>query len=763
MTQHSVVGVSAPRIDAYDKVTGRAVYVGDMKFPHMLQGKVLRSPYAHALVKRIDTSKALALPGVRCVLTSKDVPDIPFTLCGHPLPFDTPLDARIFATHVRYVGDPVAAVAAETREIAEKALGLIEVEYEELPFYLTPQEALAEGAMEIHEGSGNLCGETDLAFGDVDQALKDADYVVEDEYDSPIVTHAQIEPHVSIVIPDPKDGRLTVYASTQCPSIMRERLAYILGLDRRKIHLIKMTVGGGFGGKQEPVYEQINCVLAQACGCPVMLELTREENLACTRTRHTTHYKIRTGVNKDGTIVAREIDIEQNTGAYASHGHNVFFNQFGQFDSLYPCPNMRVRGRTVYTNILIAAAMRGYGIPQYCIANESHLDHVAQVIGMDPLTLRQKNLYQLGQERKYAPPHSVGSCGLPQVIEEGRRRIGYDEFRKAPPQDEGPIKYGIGVALSSYNSCVYSHSVELSAARILVQDDASATLFLGCTEIGQGADTAMAQIAAETLGIPLDWVTVKEGDTDLCPFDAGAYASRQTYVTGNAVKQAALKCKAQMLDRAAKLLERPAAELDTRLGKVIDKATGEEIGDLRKVAEDMVYHLTEGNTCCHEVGYIPTTNALNYAATFAIVGVDTETGQYEVKKLVTCMDCGTLINPQAAMGQLTGGTIMCFGFGTMEQILIDPKTGRVHNDTLLDYKIPTFADLPPIDAHFIETVEPSSAYGNKSLGEPPNVTPAAAIHNAVCNALGIQIPSNPLTPERVYLAIAENKKKQGGV
>lgn len=731
-----------------------------MKFEHLLQGKILRSPYAHALVKRIDTSKAKALPGVHCVLTAEDVPHIPHTTCGHPLPFDSPLDSLILETHVRYVGDPVAAVAAETREIAEQALSLIEVEYEELPFYLTPEESLAENAMEIHAGSGNLAGEILQEFGDLEGALESAAFVVEDEYDSPIVTHAQIEPHISVVVPDPGTGRLTVYVSNQVPSIMRERLAYILGLDRRMIRIVKLTVGGGFGGKQEPVYEQINCVLAQKCGCPVMLELTREENLACTRTRHSTRFKFRTGVDKDGRLVARDIVVVQNTGAYASHGHSVILNQFGQCDSLYPCPNMRFWGRTVYSNILIAAAMRGYGIPQYCIANESHMDHVARTVGMDPLEFRRKNLYKLGDKRNYAAGE-VYSCGLPQVIDEGLRRIGYEEFRKNPPKDDGPVKYGIGMALSSYNSCVFPHSVELSGARVMVQDDASATLFINCTEIGQGADTAMAQIAAEALGIPLDWVTVVEGDTDLCPFDAGAYASRQTYVTGNAVKQAALKCKAQLLERASKMLERPAGELDTRMGKVIERETGRELADLRKVAEELVYHLTEGGTCCHEVGYIPTDNALNYAAAFAIVAVDTETGKLEVQKLVVCMDCGVRINPLTSAGQLDGGSIMSFGFSTMEQILIDPKTGRVHNDTLLDYKIPTFADIPPMDTHFVDTCEPTAAYGNKSLGEPPNISPAAAIQNAVYDALKIPIHANPLTPERVYAAIAQGRNKEG--
>lgn len=758
MDKHFVVGQPVERVDAYDKVTGKATYVGDMKFDHLLQGKILRSPYAHAIVKSIDTSKAKALPGVRAVLTYDDVPHIPFTPCGHPLPFDSPLDSLIFEKEVRYVGDTVAAVAADTKEIAEKAISLIDVEYEELPFLLKDEDILAEGAMEIHKDSKNIIGETFTEYGDVEAGLRDADIVVEDEYRSPIVTHAQIETHISIVDIDNHTGKLTFYVSNQVPTIMRERLAYILGLPRRMVRIVKMTVGGGFGGKQEPVYEFINAVLAQACHCPVMLELTREENLSCTRTRPSHYFKLRTGVTKDGKITTRDLYTIRNNGAYASHGHSVVLNEYGQFEGLYPCPNTRFDGKTIYSNQLIGAAMRAYGMPQYCIANESHIDHIARTLGMDPLDFRLKNLYKQGDKRNFGNYYSDHTCGMPQVLEEGLKRIGYREFRENPPADDGPIKYGIGMALSTYQACVFPFSCEMSGARLMLQDDASATLFINCTEIGQGTDTVMAQIAAETLGVPFEWISVVEGDTDLCPADMGAYASRQTYVTGQAVKKATLKCKEQLLERAGVMLERPAEELDTRMGKVIEKATGKELIDMPKVAENMIYHLTEGGTCGYEAGFIPVENVLEYMGSFAKVAVDTETGKVEVLKLVTCMDCGNLINPQTAMGQLTGGSIMSFGFGMMEQVLIDPKTGRVLNDTLLDYKIPTFADVPDIDAQFIHTYDPAGAYGNKALGEPPNITPAAAIHNAVYDAIGVNIPTNPLTPERVYEAIASAKQ-----
>lgn len=635
------------------------------------------------------------------------------------------------------------------------------MEYEQLPFYLTPDEALAEGAIELHEGSKNLAGEISLEIGDVEKAFQEAAYIVEDKYDSPIVTHAAIEPHISVVDIDLHTGRLTFYVTTQVPTIMRERLAYILGLKRNMVRIVKACVGGGFGGKQEPIFEFINAVLTQKCGCPVKLELTREETLSCTRTRHSAHFEFKTALDKDGKITARDMKVVQNTGAYSSHDHSVILNQFGQFDGLYPAPNMRFHGRTVYTNILIAAAMRGYGMPQYCSANEAHIDHLAYTVGMDPLEFRKKNLYKLGDEVKFGK-YGHYTCGLPKILEKGEKGIDYYEFMKNNRQ-EGRVRRGVGMALATYAACVFPHSCELSGVRLMVHDDASATLFTGTAEIGQGNNTALAQIAAETLGVPFEWIRVVEGDTDICPADAGAYASRQIYVAGNATKRAALECKQQILDRALILLEELCGEqvktegLDCRDGFVLCAKSGKEMISMEAVMEDIIYHKFRGGTCCHEVGHVPTDNVITYAGSFALVAVDTETGRVNVEKLFTCIDCGNRINPEASMGQLLGGSVMSLGFGLMEQLLVDKKTGKINNDNLLDYKIPTIADIPEIEADFAETYDPSSAYGNKSLGEPPNITPAAAIHNAVYNALRFPVSANPLTPERTFTAISRTK------
>jgi len=757
MKKYNVVGKSVPRIDAWAKATGAAKYVGDMQRSDMLHAKILHSPLAHAWIRRIDVSRAAALPGVRAVITYMDVPQIPFTTCGHPYPFDTPKDSLILSRHLRYVGDPVAAVAADTQEIALNALELIEVEYEELPAYFTIDAALAEGAVELHEGLKNLAGENEFEIGDVEGAMAQADVIIEDTVETPIVTHSPIEPHVSLIELD-EQGRLVCYLSTQVPSIMRERLAYALGMRMGQIRVVKGHVGGGFGGKQEPIFEPINAVLTMKTGKPVRLELTREECLACTRTRHSARIHMRTGLTRDGKMLARIMDIDQNTGAYSSHGHNVVYAIAMAFATLYPTPNLRFHGRSVYTNIPIAGAMRAYGCPQYAFAMESHVEHMARELGIDSLEFRRKNSYHLGDPINF--PHvSVSTCGLQDAIDQCEEAIGYQAFLKEPRSD-GTSKRGIGTALFSYGQSCYPHSVELSGARVRVNEDATATLYIGCAEIGQGTDTVMLQIAAEALGIPLADINLVAVDTDSCPFDPGAYAFRRTYVAGHVVKKAAAACKEQILRYAVNKLSVNYERLDAADGWIIDRDTDQRMVSLKEITMQMYYDCHTPVTICQEESFAPTDNMLTFGVSMAIVKVDTATGKVEVEKLVTAIDSGRIINPQLAMGQLNGGNIMSLGYGLSEQLLVDPKSGRVLNDNLLDYKVPTFADVPPIEGYFIETDEPSSAYGNKSLGEPPNIAPAVAVRNAVLDATGVAINQGPLTPERVYLALKAAKEQE---
>ncbi|MBQ0059938.1 MAG: molybdopterin-dependent oxidoreductase, partial [Lachnospiraceae bacterium] len=593
----------------------------------------------------------------------------------------------------------------------------------------------------------NICGETPVEFGDLEGTFANAAYVFEDVIETPIVTHSPIETHLSLVEPDPGSGRLTVYASNQSVFILRERIASALGRPIRDIRVIKGYVGGGFGGKQEPIYEIINCFAAQHCGRPVLLELTREESLSMTRTRHSDKIRIRSALDKDLHFIARDIELIANTGAYSGHGHNVALAQLSHSNALYPVPNFRFICKTVYTNIAVASAMRGYGGPQWHYAMESHVENICHRLGLDPYHFREINVCYPGGPF-YTQFTGVNSSALPEMMAGGRADIGWDDFKKT---EEGTVKRGIGMALASYVQSCYPHSVETSSARIIVHEDASATLVIGATEIGQGAETTFAQVAAEALGFPYEWIMMpKVIDTDVSPFDPGAYASRQTYVTGQAVKKAGLMCKNDILDFAAEEHNLDRDKIDIKQGNLINSEDESIICPIKEITWKLYYRHPVGAVCEHEAYAYPTDNTLTFAAAFAVVAVDTATGEVEVEKLRTYLDSGVIINPMAARGQLLGGAMMSYGYGLTEQLLINPKTGAIYNDNLLDYKVPRFADVPDLDGRFFESFEPSSAYGNKSMGEPPNLTPAVAIRNAVLDATGVPMNKFPLTPERVW-------------
>jgi xanthine dehydrogenase molybdenum-binding subunit len=717
----------------------------------MLHAKLLRSPVPHAMIKRIDVSRARALDGVITVLTYDDVPQIPYTSCGHPDPPDTPEDMLILSRHVRYVGDPIAAVAAVTPEIAEDAIELIEIEYEELPAYYTPLDALAEGAVDIHDGSGNICDENSFESGDLDGAMARADRIIEDEYKTPIAAHNPIEPHAQLAELDDA-GRLVIHVSTHVPYIMRERVAKALGIDIGRVRILRETVGGGFGGKADIVYEPVTGLLALRTGRPVLLELTREECLATTRTRHSTYITLRTAIAKDGGILGREMIIYSNTGAYSSHGHNVMLALQNKFKFMYPTPNMKITAKTIYTNILIAGAFRGYGGPQIFFAMENHIDHIADILGKDPFDYRMQVAYKLG-DKHYAEHIDVNSCGLADALRIGSEAVGYRE-QAAAPKGDGKIKRGVGLSYTLCGQSCYPYTMELSGARVSVNEDGSANLFIGCAEVGQGSDTVMWQICAEALGVSSDRVTVIGGDTDICPWDAGAYASRQTYVTGHAVKKAALACKDEILDWVSDKRGVARTRLDIKNGVIVDSENERNMVPLSDIVHRMFYEdITRSATICHEESHLPCSGPWTFGVTFAVVDVDTGTGKVDVVKLISVVDAGRIINPMTAMGQLSGGNIMGIGYGLFEQILVNEKTGKVNNDNMLDYKIPTFADVPYMEGYFVETDEPSSAYGNKSLGETPVIPVAAAVSCAIHNATGIRIKEIPLTPERVMMAI----------
>jgi len=757
---YRVIGKSVTRVDAMAKVTGKAKYTGDFVEKDMLVGKILRSPYAHARVKSINTEKARALPGVEAVLTYADVPHIKFPTAGHPYVLDPEhrdiADRLILTDKARFVGDAVAAVVASDELIAAEALKLIEVEYEELPPLLSVEAALAEGAPAIHaERPDNVIASGGYAYGDLEKSMQESDLVFEGEYETGIVQHCQLENHISYAYVD-GENRIVIVTSTQIPHIVRRVVGQALGIPWGRIRVIKPCVGGGFGSKQDVCLEPLNAVMTLAVGGrPVKLELTREECMIDTRTRHAIKYKIKTGVSRDGKLNAVHITAISNNGAYASHGHAIASSGGAKFRYLYTPQAMKYEPRTVYTNLPVAGAMRAYGCPQIFFAFESHLDEIARALNMDPIALREKNLVQVGHKDPLSDTR-VLSCGIRECIARGRELIQWDRKKALYKNQTGDRRRGLGMACFSYQSGTFPHNLEVAGARLVLNQDGSVQLQIGATEIGQGSDTVFAQMVAEVLGISVDMVhVISTQDTDVTPFDTGAYASRQTYVTGMAVRKAALEVKEKILHFVQGMTDIPAAALDLREGNVVYAHSGETVMPLAEVAMQSYYDLVFSSPITSDVSNNARINAMPYGVTFAEVEVDIKTGKIEVLELINVHDSGKIINHRLAAGQVYGGAAMGVGYALYEQLLFDEQTGRPLNNNLLDYKLPTIMDIPDIKAVFVETNEPTGPFGAKALGEPPAITPAPAIRNAVLDATGVAFQRLPLNPQHVFEKLKE--------
>ena len=752
---HKVVGKSTQRLDAVAKVTGRAQYTDDFFERDMLVGKVLRSPHAHAKVLRIDATKAKALPGVVAVLTPADLPTIKFATAGHPWSLDPGHrdveDRLILTDKARFVGDAIAAVVAEDLLTAEKALHLIEVEYEVLPHVLTAEDAMAEGAPVLHENRpGNIVSSFGVSFGDVEKDFEAADRIIEGDYETSIVQHCHIESMSAFAFVD-SDGRVVVNSSTQIPHIVRRIVAQALGLSWGRVKVIKPFIGGGFGNKQDVVVEPLTAAMSLAAGGrPVRYCMTREEVFIDTRTRHGMKLHLKTAVSNEGVLQGIHMQVLSNTGAYASHGHSIAMSAGGKFRPLYNFRSIKYEPKTVYTNLPVAGAMRGYGTPQIFFALESHLDDIAREINLDPVALRQKNLIAVGHMDPLSK-NVVRSFGVPQCLEKGLELIRWDEKRKAHKGQTGPRRRGLGMAAFAYASGTHPVALELAGARIVMNQDGSVTLQVGATEIGQGSDTVFGQITAETLGLPADMVhVVTTQDTDITPFDSGAYASRQTFVTGIAVRKAALEVREKVLAVAARRSGLSPAEMDIRDRQIVETSLGRVICSLVDVAMDSYYDRILAAPITSDTSANVRINAMSYGATFVEVEVDLETGRVEVLELWNIHDSGTIINPKLAEGQVHGGVSMSLGAALLEQMLFDPVTGKPLNPNLLDYKLPTILDTPTINAAFVETFDAAGTFGSKSLGECPVISPAPAVRNAVLDATGVAFHKIPLYPQVVF-------------
>ena len=756
------IGKSIQRVDARAKVTGQAKYTQDLMTQPMMVAKVVHSTVANGVVTGFDLDEALKVPGVIKIVTCFDVPEIDFCTPGHPWSVEAAhqdvQDRRLLNQRVRYYGDDVAAVIAEDEIAAVKAARLVKVHYEEYPALVDVADAMAEGAVAMHDNvPDNILKHTSFVLGNesFDEAVKEEGLILVDQtYDTQRVQHCHIELPVSFAYQD-GNGKITVTTSTQIPHIVRRVIGQALGIPWGQVRVIKPYIGGGFGNKQDVLYEPLNAFLSlQVGGRPVKLELTREETFADTRVRHAIRFHMQGAVRPDGTLVARRVEAFSNQGGYASHGHAIVANASNMIKQLYRDEKaLESESYTVYTSTVAGGAMRGYGIPQGDFAAECLMDDLAAAIHMDPLAFRLKNCMEEG----YKDPHNgitFYSYGLKKCIEAGKEAVHWDEKRAAYVSQTGSRRRGIGMAIFCYKTGVYPISLETATCRMVLNQDGSIQLMMGATEIGQGADTVFTQMAAEVLGVTEDKVyIVSTQDTDVTPFDTGAYASRQSYVSGKAVKKTAEMMKEKILEYAAWKLKMDQQTLDIRNNMIVT-AEGEELLTMEALATEALYslersvHITaEATSHCKE-------NTFASGACFAEVEVDMPLGKVNVLKIINVHDSGILMNPKLAEAQVHGGMSMGLGYGLSEELMYDAK-GKPLNNNLLDYKLPTAMDTPELNVEFIELQDPTGPFGNKALGEPPAIPVAPAIRNAVLQATGIGFNQLPMEPQRLVAAFKE--------
>jgi len=774
------VGKPARKVDAVKLVQGKPAFAADMEMRGMLIAKILKSPLAHARIKSIDSSRAREHPGVAAVLTWEDLPRVVYSTAGQSDPIPGPLDTFSLDNKVRFVGDRVALVAAESEQAAEEALELIEVQYEELAPILDPRQAMAEGAPQIHDqieyvdfdksdASRNLAAEIHIDIGDVEKGFEQADLIVEGEYEVPKVQQASIEPHVVLTYWD-EDDRLVIRTSTQVPFHVRRQLAPVLGLPPKRIRVIKPRIGGGFGGKQEVMIEDVAAHLTIATGRPVRFEYTRAEEFHAARSRHPMRIRMKTGVKNDGTITANEMFCLSDTGAYGCHALTVTGNTGHKGMALYvgdgefrEAPNIRFHADVVYTNTPPSGAYRGYGVPQGCWAVERHMETIARQLDLDPLEFRLKNALRAGELQPFSTawsegrkpvPETIHTNGLEECVAQGiaatgwSGKYGQEHWHAVPGKPY--LRRGIGVALAIQGTAI--PYLDMGGASIKINEDGSFNLLVGAADLGTGSDTVLAQQAAEVLGVPLDDLVIYSSDTDFTPFDKGAYASSTTYISGAAVVGAAEKVAERIRARAARMISQ-------RGGKAV-KPEQITLADSRASAPDgrsVTMEEVALNALHHEdqeqimgvASYVSPVAPPPFAAQFAEVTVDIDTGQVTVDRLVLAVDAGVIVNPLTASGQTEGGMTQALGYAVCEEMLYD-EAGHPRELDFTDYHIFAAQEMPALETLFIETFEPSHPFGVKALAEIPMDGVAPAVGNAVLDACGASVNVAPITPERVW-------------
>ena len=754
-------GKSVTRVDAYDKVTGRTRYTDDLCDKRAYIARVLHSTIANGRVLSMDVSEAEKVPGVVKVFTCFDLKEKHYyPTAGHPWSTDPShqdvADRLILTERVRFYGDDIAAVVAEDEVAAARALRLIKVEYEEYPFVLDVQEAMKEGAPQLHEEfPGNILKHTQIRSGDYEKAIQEPGLIkVEGWYETPTVQHCHIENFICYA--EMEGDRIHITTSTQIPHIVKRVVGQALGIDWGRVRVVKPYIGGGFGNKQDILYEPLCAWLSmQTGGHLVKIDVPREETFVNNRVRHAIRNHIISWVRPDGTFAARKLEAFSDQGAYASHGHSICAKGAGAFPQLYPCPNVEVDAYTVFTNKPVAGAMRGYGIPQAMWAVESHTEDVVAALGDDPLAFRRRNLMPVGYVDGFSK-NELYADSFNQCLDKAMAAIDYDRKWKEYRNQTGDVRRGIGMAVFWYNTAVWPISLESSSCRMVLNQDGSFQLQLGETEIGQGADTAFSQMAADVVGVPLDKVNIVScQDTDVAPFGTSAYASRQTYVAGFAIRQTGLLLKEKILDYAHRLTRMPVFNLDIVDGNIVRVTDGRVLLSLGDLAKEALYSLEDSRHITAESTYQIKSNAYSFGCTIAEVEVDIPMCKVRLLDIVNCHDAGKLINPALAEAQVHGGMSMAIGFGLSEKLIFDGKTGRALNNNLLDYKLSTFLDHPRLKVEFVENPEPTSAFGTKALGEPPACSAAPAIRNAIYHATGVAVNEAPVNPHNLFRAFTQ--------
>jgi 4-hydroxybenzoyl-CoA reductase subunit alpha len=762
MKEYRTIGKRLPRIDAKDKVKGRAVYTDDISLPGMLCGMILRSPFPHARILKIDTSRAMKLPGVMAIVTGEDTLKIKYGLIlRSPKYMD---EFPLAVGKVRFIGDEVAAVAATNPDVAMEALDLIEVEYEELPAVFDPEEAQKLDAPQIHDhGPGNISREVHMKKGDPEKGFLESHLVREDTFTTQSAIHAYLEPHAAMASWD-LNGKLTLYTSTQTPYYVQQHLALTLGMNADSIRVIKPFVGGGFGGKSGGMAALDFCaaLLSRKAGRPVKIVYSRDEEFAAGRRKHPVAILMKTGVKRDGTIVARQCKAILDGGAYCSIGPTTTII-VGSFQTLpYRFDHFQYDGYRIYTNKPPCGAMRGHGSPQVHFAQDVQIDMIAEELGIDPVEIALKNGLRTGDES--AAGFKIISSGFGECLEKVSKATGWKEKRQLGKREENKV-YGIGLGCGGFPSGAGFDPIGTTSAQssviIKASEGGGISILTGASDIGQGSDSVICQIVAEALGLPLEDICITSADTQLTPPDTGTYSSRVTVAAGNAALRAANLAKKEIFQIVSEKLEVHPDDLVAEDRKIFGKRTPDLFISFAEAIK--LYQTKNSGSPLLVKGSYNSPNQFSptysFGAYVAEVEVDLRTGEVTVLRVTAAHDCGRPLNPMSVEGQIEGSVVMGMGYALSENLAF--AGGQTLNPSFLDYKVPTANQIPQIDIHHVITEDPEGPFGAKETGEGSLDPTIPAIANAIYNATGVRIKELPITPERILRELKRKEQEHG--